>query len=120
MGHLSFHCCDFLQSPDITLAAVEPCREERPDQVGGKGRADDLRAEAEDVHVVVLDALVRGVDVVGLRVYATSPPSFQWKTCVPCMTARPSPSGSKTRSSSVTSRWSKPGLPHAEVISALP
>ncbi len=48
----------------MTLFSVEPCREKRAHEVRGEARADNLGAEAEDVHVVVLDALVRGVDVV--------------------------------------------------------
>src|SRR5437763_11572013 len=60
----SLHSCDLLQSSYVPLAAVEPGQEERADEVGGELRAHDVGAEAEHVHVVVLDALVRGVDVV--------------------------------------------------------
>src|SRR5205823_1292200 len=41
--------------------------EERAHEVGAQARPDDLGAEAEHVHVVVLDALVRGVPVVADR-----------------------------------------------------
>ncbi len=47
----------------MTLFSVEACGQKRAHEVGGEARADHLRAEAEDVHVVVLDSLVRGVDV---------------------------------------------------------
>ena len=59
-----FHLLDLLQSLDITLATVEACREEGSHELPGELPADDLRAEAEHVHVVVLDALMRGVGVV--------------------------------------------------------
>src|ERR687898_210433 len=59
-----FHRSDLFQSLDITLAAVESCPEERCDELGGQFRADDFRAEAEHVHVVVLDPLVGGIGVV--------------------------------------------------------
>src|SRR5436305_14253959 len=65
--HLPFHGFHFSQPLDITLAAVESCPEERVREVGGEARADHLAAEAEDVHVVVLDALMRRVDVVADR-----------------------------------------------------
>ena len=55
------------QSFHIALAAVEPCRDESRDEVARKRRPDDLRAEAENVHVVMLYALVRGIDVVADR-----------------------------------------------------
>jgi len=51
----------------VTLFSVEPGREKRAHEVCGEAWAYDLRAEAEDVHVVVLDPLVRGVDVVADR-----------------------------------------------------
>src|SRR5439155_22005219 len=43
------------------------CRQERRDEVTRQRRPDDLGAQAEDVHVVVLDALVSRVDVVADR-----------------------------------------------------
>src|SRR3954453_7008607 len=58
------HFLDLLEPSYVALAAVEPRTQEYPDELGGKLGADDLRAQAEHVHVVVLDALVRGVDVV--------------------------------------------------------
>src|SRR5438309_11357420 len=65
--HLPFHGFDFSQSLYVTFAAVESCPEEGADEVGREARADHLRAEAEHVHVVVLDALMRRVDVVACR-----------------------------------------------------
>src|SRR6266540_274057 len=59
-----FHFGNLVEASHVALAAVEPRTEEYPDEIGGKLGADDLRAEAEHVHVVVLDALVGGVDVV--------------------------------------------------------
>src|SRR5204862_7769230 len=47
----------------VRLTAVEARVQEGADQVDRKGGADDLRAEAEDVEVVVLDPLVCRVDV---------------------------------------------------------
>src|ERR1700730_534719 len=64
IAHLPFHRFNLFQSLYITLAAVESCPEERAHELDGEAGPDHLRAEAEDVHVVVLDALVRGVDVV--------------------------------------------------------
>jgi hypothetical protein len=55
---------DLVQPAPIALAAVERRREERAGELGGELVPHDLGAEAEDVHVVVLDALVRRVDVV--------------------------------------------------------
>ena len=62
-----FQLLDLLQSSDVTLAAVETCREEGAHELRRELAADHLRAEAEHVHVVVLDALVRGVGVVADR-----------------------------------------------------
>src|SRR3954447_8646802 len=67
MRHLPFHRCDLLKPRHVALAAVEPGRDERANQLRRERRPDDLGAEAEDVHVVVLHALVRGVDVVAHR-----------------------------------------------------
>src|SRR2546423_5980997 len=63
-GHRPFHVFDLLESFHVPIATVEVCPEEGGDQVLGERRPHDLGAEAEDVHVVVLDALVGGVDVV--------------------------------------------------------
>ena len=56
-----------LQSSDVPLPAVELRAEERAHELGGELGADHLGAEAEHVHVVVLDALVRRVGVVADR-----------------------------------------------------
>src|ERR1700682_1096607 len=67
IAHLPFHRFNFFQSLYITLTAVESCPEECAHELAREARSDHLGAEAEDVHVVVLDALVRGVDVVADR-----------------------------------------------------
>src|SRR5207249_708042 len=64
---LLFHLLDLPETAHVGLLAVEYRAEERADQIGGEQRADDVRAETEDVHVVVLDALVGRVDVVADR-----------------------------------------------------
>src|SRR5918997_4811999 len=46
------HIFDLFESPSITLAPVEPRLEERAHEVGRELCADDLRAQAKDVHVV--------------------------------------------------------------------
>src|SRR3954452_3810217 len=46
---------DLLKSGLVRLTAVEACVQEGAHQVDRQRRADDLRAEAEYVHVVVLD-----------------------------------------------------------------
>src|SRR3954468_55748 len=55
---------DLFQPTHVAFPAVELCTQERADELAGQLRADHLRADAEDVHVVVLDALVRRVRVV--------------------------------------------------------
>src|SRR3989442_9638594 len=66
-GHRPFNVFYLLESFHITLATIEACPEKRGHQVPREGRPDDLGAKAEDVHVVVLDALVSRVDVVADR-----------------------------------------------------
>src|ERR1051326_3396186 len=61
---LPFHFLDLLKPAHVALAAVEAGSEEGAHQLGRQFGADHLRAQAEHVHVVVLDALVRGVRVV--------------------------------------------------------
>ena len=64
----SVQLLDLLQPCQIaTFSRRTSRREKRPHELAGERRADDLRAEAEHVHVVVLDALVRGVRVVADR-----------------------------------------------------
>src|SRR5918996_395171 len=58
----SFHLFDLLQPPYVTLSSVESCPQEDEHELARELGADDLRAEAEDVHVVVLDALLGLVD----------------------------------------------------------
>src|SRR5829696_437949 len=61
---LPFHRRHFPQPRHVPLAAVEARAEVRADEVGRELGAHDLGAEAEHIHVVVLDALVGGVHVV--------------------------------------------------------
>src|SRR5579885_635130 len=65
--HLLFHGGDLQQPLDVALAAVEGRLEKRLHQLARERRPHDLGAEAEHVHVVVLDALVRAVGVVADR-----------------------------------------------------
>src|SRR5579884_691584 len=67
MLHLPFHRRHLLQSSHVPLAAVELRGEEHLDELPRDCGAEDLRAEAEHVHVVVLDTLVRAVEVVADR-----------------------------------------------------
>src|SRR5262249_51512259 len=55
---------DLAQPGRVRLAPVEARVQEGAHQVDGERRPDDLGAEAEHVHVVVLDALVGRIDVV--------------------------------------------------------
>src|SRR5262249_36133429 len=58
---------DLLEAPAIALPAVGRSCQEGPRELPRELAADDLGAEAEHVHVVVLDTLVRGIDVVADR-----------------------------------------------------
>src|ERR1051325_1985125 len=60
----SLHFLDLLQSSAVALAAVEAGGEEGAHELARELDAHDLTTQAEHVHVVVLDALVRGVRVV--------------------------------------------------------
>ena len=61
---IGFEGEDFFEAADETLFGVdEVCADEGVDALEGEGGADDARAEDEDVHVVVFDALVGGVSV---------------------------------------------------------
>src|SRR5438105_3269197 len=64
IGQPLFHFFDLFQSLHVPLAAVEAGQQKRAYQIGRERRPHDLGAQAEHVHVVVLDALVRGVAVV--------------------------------------------------------
>src|SRR5512133_2041432 len=55
---------DLRDAPRVPLLAVEAGGQERLRELERERLADDARAEREDVHRVVLDALVRGVVVV--------------------------------------------------------
>src|SRR3954471_17653270 len=57
--HHPFQLRDLDKARDVALAAVEGRIEKRRHELPRQRRADDLGAEAENVHVVVLDALVR-------------------------------------------------------------
>src|SRR6266566_5164959 len=61
---LPFHLFDLFKPAHVALPAVEAGPEERARELGGQLGPHHLRAKAEHVHVVVLDALVRGVGVV--------------------------------------------------------
>src|SRR5690242_446895 len=65
--HLLLHRGNLLEARDVPRASVEPRAEERGHELPGEGGADHLGAEAEHVHVVVLDALVGAVGVVADR-----------------------------------------------------
>src|SRR5918999_1312801 len=62
-----FQFLDLLQPTHVASPAVEFRIEEGSSQLGCELLADDLRADAEHVHVVVLDTLVRRVRVVARR-----------------------------------------------------
>ena len=55
---------DFGQAAAVTLFAVELRGKKRPHQIASECRANDARAQAEDVHIIVLDALMRGINIV--------------------------------------------------------
>src|SRR5690242_21438902 len=61
---LPFHFLDLFKPAHVALASVEARTQKRTDELRGKFRAHHLGAEAEHVHVVVLDALVGRVGVV--------------------------------------------------------
>src|SRR5689334_14634286 len=61
------HLLDLFQPTHVAFPAVEFRTKERANQLRCEGSADHLRADAEDVHVVVLDSLVRRVGVVADR-----------------------------------------------------
>src|SRR5262249_10459920 len=65
--HLPFHRCNLLEPRHVAVSAVEAPGEEHVHEQGRDRRPDDLRAEAQDVHVVVLDRLVGAVEVVADR-----------------------------------------------------
>src|SRR5439155_14134732 len=65
--HHPFHVGDLLQALDVPRPAVEGRTEKCFDELARERRPDNLRAEAEHVHVVVLDALVGAVGVVADR-----------------------------------------------------
>src|SRR5581483_837877 len=62
-----FQVLDHLEPFHVPLPSPELGLEERADEIGGELGADHFRPEAEDVHVVVLDALVGRVHVVADR-----------------------------------------------------
>src|SRR5215217_7332757 len=66
--HAPFHLGHLFEALRIPrLLRVEPRADERGDELARERRPHDLRPEAEHVHVVVLDALVRAVGVVADR-----------------------------------------------------
>ena len=48
----------------MAVLVRELCAEEGIDDLAGQRRSDNPRADAEHVHIVVLDGLMRGVSVV--------------------------------------------------------
>src|SRR5581483_10675135 len=66
--HRPFHLGDLLEPRRVArLDRIELGTDERRDELACDRRPDHLGAQAEDVHVVVLDSLVRAVDVVADR-----------------------------------------------------
>src|SRR5262245_39875590 len=63
----SLQFLDLLQSTHVPLSSVELRFQKRSYQLTGQFFPDHSGADAEDVHVVVLDSLVRGVRVVADR-----------------------------------------------------
>src|SRR5690242_18397512 len=61
------HLLDLLQPTHEAFPTVEIRTQERPDELPCELLAHDLGADAEDVHVVVLDTLVGRVRVVAGR-----------------------------------------------------
>ena len=53
----------FRQSAPVTCRPAELSRQKCPDQFIGQGRPNDLPAEADHIHVVILDTLIRGIHV---------------------------------------------------------
>jgi hypothetical protein len=62
-----FHARHFSQPPQMTLGPTEFGTEKRLDEIPRHGRPDRPSAHAQDVEVVVLDALLRGEVVVNER-----------------------------------------------------
>src|SRR6266550_1109313 len=58
------HLLDLLQPTHVALSTVEFRTQERAHELAGQLCADDLRAETEHVHVIVLAPLVRRLRVV--------------------------------------------------------
>src|SRR5437762_2278305 len=65
--HLLLHRGDLVETCAVPLAAIELGAEEDLDELTRNRRPDDLGAEAEHVHVVVLDRLVSAVEVMADR-----------------------------------------------------
>ena len=57
-------CFDFSETPHVSRVAAEPRSKERAHELVRELGADDARAQHDDVHVVVFDALMRGIRVV--------------------------------------------------------
>jgi len=56
---LAFECRHFRQTSAMALRTAEAGREERLNELRRSGRADDEAAQADQIQVVVLDALMR-------------------------------------------------------------
>ena len=59
-----FHARHFRQAPQVPVGLTELGGEERLHEIPGDGRPDGPSAHAQDVEVIVLDALLRGKVVV--------------------------------------------------------
>ena len=59
-----FHAGDFCQAPQVPVGLTEFGGEEGLDEIPGDGRPDGPATHAEDVEVIVLDALLGGEMVV--------------------------------------------------------
>src|ERR1035438_7082840 len=55
----AFQTCDFGESPPVTFGATESGLEKRADQLPGERTSDYAATQADHVHVVVLDSLMR-------------------------------------------------------------
>src|SRR6266508_5405571 len=67
MAHLPFQLLNLFEAPHVAVAAAEARGQKGAHELGGQLGPPDLRPEAEHVHVVVLDALMRRVGVVADR-----------------------------------------------------
>jgi hypothetical protein len=60
----AFHGLYLVESPLVAFLTAEACVEKGLDQINHKRRPDHARPKTENVHVVVLDGLMRRIDIV--------------------------------------------------------